>query len=73
MQDTQAAEVRRVFLDRGYGFLRLTEERADIFFHARECVGGFFEELKEGDPVSCLVREDKRGRRYAIDVVREGG
>lgn len=40
--------VRKIFTERGYGFLQMPGSR-DIFFHATVLEGTSFQKLKEGD------------------------
>lgn len=68
--ETQCGEVRRVFKERGFGFIRHDETREDFFFHASELVNISFKDLVPGDRVSFLVRE-KKNRRFCVDVVIE--
>lgn len=48
----------KTLTERGYGFVDL--QGNDYFFPAKEVVNGKFDELSEGDKVSCLIQRDPR-------------
>lgn len=59
----------KTLTDRGFGFIRPTEGREDIFFHRSALVGVNFEQLREGDHVTFTAENDPRGKGMrAADV-----
>ena len=62
-------KVKRV-TDRGFGFLEVAGYDKDIFFHASALVGGLqFNDLREGDMVTCEVVDGDKGL-MATNVAR---
>lgn len=66
----QGGEIKRLFKERGFGFIQHDETREDLFFHASELVNVEFKDLEPGDRVSFLPRE-RNGKWFCIDVVVE--
>ncbi len=61
--------IRRL-MDKGYGFIGVDGQEKDIFFHAKNLVGGAqFSDLKEGDMVTFEMEDSPRGPQ-AINVAR---
>jgi CspA family cold shock protein len=52
--------------ERGYGFVIPDDEGADLFFHIRAVVAGFYPQT--GDRVSFVEIKDRAGRRCADKV-----
>jgi len=55
--------------DRQSGFIKLSNEKEDLFFHADALKGVTFSELHEGDKVAFSVTQSNKGP-YAEDVSR---
>jgi len=65
--------IKRVFKDRGYGFIR-TPEGQEIFFHRTGLRNSRLESLTEGDAVEFEVESSPKGPR-AVNIqvaTREG-
>jgi len=58
--------IKRVFKDRGYGFIR-TPEGQEIFFHRTGLRNARLESLAEGDPVEFEVETSPKGPR-AVNI-----
>lgn len=62
------ARVKKVFSDRGFGFLKLPAY-GDLFFHASDMNGNGFREVGQGDLLSFTLGVNRRnGKLQAIDV-----
>lgn len=61
-----AGTIKRVFKDRGYGFIR-TPEGQEIFFHRTGLQNARLESLTEGDEVEFEVESSPKGPR-AINI-----
>lgn len=48
-------------LKEGYGFIAREGEEKDLFFHANDCQGVMFNDLKVGDTVNFEVGEGQKG------------
>lgn len=57
----QQGIVRRVFRDRGFGFIQAGT--TSYFFHAKFLQDGDFEGLNEGDMVNFTPEQDQKGLR----------
>ena len=55
--------------DKGFGFIKVTGQEKDLFFHSNELVGVAFDDLKEGDKVTLEVADSPKGQN-AIKVSR---
>jgi len=56
--------------DRGFGFLSVEGYDKDIFFHATALAEGVqFNELREGDAVTCDIEKTEKGLN-AVNVQR---
>ena len=53
-------KIKRLVSDRGFGFVE-GEQGDDLFFHHSEVNGSSFEELQEGQTVSYVVGQGKKG------------
>jgi CspA family cold shock protein len=53
-------KIKRLVSDRGFGFLE-GEQGDDLFFHHSEVNGATFEQLQEGQMVSYVVGQGKKG------------
>jgi CspA family cold shock protein len=62
--------VKKVIVDRGFGFIR-SEDGREIFFHRSGLVGTPFEAIREGQAVEFDLEEATRGPR-ASNVRTEG-
>ena len=62
-----AGKVKRLVLDRGFGFIASGE--TDYFFHRSECQGVEFENLEEGDAVHFTSENSPKGPR-AVSIER---
>ncbi|MBI3328044.1 MAG: cold shock domain-containing protein [Nitrospinae bacterium] len=58
--------IKRVFKDRGYGFIR-TPEGQEVFFHRTGLRNARLESLTEGDPVEFEVESSPKGPR-AVNI-----
>jgi CspA family cold shock protein len=47
--------------DKGFGFIKRTNEAKDLFFHSNELQNVKFEELHEGDKLTFEVAEGPKG------------
>ena len=56
--------VKKVFADRGFGFIKPDGGGNDLFFHVKGCQTGIFESLEIGSAVAFEVddRPDPRGK-----------
>ncbi|MBD1389452.1 cold shock domain-containing protein [Neiella sp. HB171785] len=59
--------VRRIWHDRGYGFISVNGQDQDVFFHQHQC--GFFGSLHPSELVKFIVRKSRKGLE-AVDVQR---
>ena len=59
-------KIKRVFVGRGFGFIR-DEYGRDIYFHRSDVKDGSFEKLKEGQQVEFEVERDPKGYR-AVNI-----
>jgi CspA family cold shock protein len=55
-------EIKRVFIDKGFGFIR-GEDGADYFLHRSAVHGVLFESLDEGQKVTFDVSQSPKGPR----------
>ena len=53
--------IKKLVMERGFGFISREGEAKDLFFHSKELQGVTFEELKEGDMLSFEVTEGEKG------------
>jgi CspA family cold shock protein len=62
--------IARLNEDRGFGFIRPDEGRADLFFHASAVQGTSFEALRTGQQVTFTAEPDPRDptRQRAAEV-----
>ena len=66
-------KVKKVFKDRGFGFIKPDGDGADIFFHVRGCGAGVFDALNEGSSVEYDVDSvDNRGKGPRATNVKRG-
>lgn len=54
--------IKRLFKDKGYGFIK-AEDGRDIFFHRSSVDGAQFESLTEGQDVEFEVERSQKGSR----------
>ena len=47
--------------DKGFGFISRDGEEKDLFFHSNELVGVSYDDLREGDKVTCEVAQSPKG------------
>ena len=55
--------------DKGFGFITVTGQDKDLFFHSNSLVDVTFDELKEGDSVTFDVEDSPKGKN-ATNVKR---
>ncbi|MBI4279407.1 MAG: cold shock domain-containing protein [Armatimonadetes bacterium] len=55
-------KIKRIFAERGYGFIRL-EDNSEVFFHRSSVKDTAFESLAEGQEVEVQVQSAARGPR----------
>jgi len=60
-------KIKRLYLNKGYGFIKPTTGGEDVFFHKTSVQQIQFEELQEGTIVEYREEDSPKGRR-AIDV-----
>jgi CspA family cold shock protein len=61
MPGRPSGTVRRIFPDRGYGFVR-TDEGKEVYFHKNAVHGGLeFKHLQEGQRVTLDVEQGRKG------------
>lgn len=53
--------IKKLVMERGFGFIAREGEAKDLFFHSKELKGVTFEELKEGDAVTFEVAQGEKG------------
>jgi CspA family cold shock protein len=61
--------IKKVVIEKGFGFITVDGEEKDLFFHKNELKGVNFEELKEGDRVSFEKTDSPKGPN-ATNVTR---
>ena len=59
--------IRRL-MDRGFGFIKTTEEETDLFFHRNDLEGVEFNSLSEGQEVEFEKGQGRDGRPAAVKV-----
>ena len=57
--------------EKRFGFIMPEHSEKDIFFHANECTGANFEDLREGDKVGFDIIAGSKGLN-AVNVIRNG-
>ncbi len=60
-------KIRRLFTDRGFGFIR-TAEGKDLFFHQNQLEGVNYHSLREGQQVEFEVGQGRNGRPQAVKL-----
>ena len=63
----------KTLTDRGFGFISREGEAKDLFFHSKDLQGVTFDELKQGDTVTavvkgghlCFIGKIGKGRRFS--------
>lgn len=66
---TGTGTIKKLVMDRGFGFIAREGEAKDLFFHSKELQGVTFEELKEGETVTFDVVDSEKGPA-ATNVMR---
>ena len=64
-------KIKKLVSDKGFGFITGEGLEKDLFFHRNSLVGVNFDELKEGDEVTCETEESPKGLN-AVKVQRAG-
>jgi len=59
--------IKRLILDRGFGFIQTTEDE-DLFFHRNELQDVQFADLREGQEVEFEMGRGRDGRQQAVRV-----
>lgn len=62
--------IKRLVMDRHFGFITYEGAEKDLFFHSNELKNVQFEDLKEGDAVTFEIGESPKGPN-ATNVTRE--
>lgn len=65
----QRGTVVRLIRDRGFGFIRLSDD-TEVFFHHSAMEPGEFDALHEGEELEFTVEQDPRGRGSRAGNVR---
>ena len=52
--------IKRIVRDRGFGFILVDGETAEVFFHSNDVEGTTFDELNEGQQVEFETEPDPR-------------
>jgi CspA family cold shock protein len=60
--------IKRLISDRGFGFIKTSEQSEDLFFHRSALQGVDFSFLKEGQQVEFEVGQGRNGRTEALKV-----
>lgn len=68
MQEEITGVIERIVEEKGFGFIGVQGYDKNIFFHAKNCSGVRFEDLKKGDQVSIGYIEQTDKGNVAIDV-----
>ena len=66
----EMGRIRRLNLDKGYGFISRVPSGADTFFHFSSLIGVAMEHLREGDDVSFVDGIGNNGKARATVVRR---
>lgn len=61
--------IKKMVMDRGFGFIGAEGMEKDMFFHMKNLVGVVFEDLHEGDAVTFDVEQSEKGPS-AVNVQR---
>jgi len=63
-------KIKRLVMDRGFGFIQEAGSSADVFFHKDAVTSGGFDSLAEGQSVEFEMGTDPRnpGRTRAVNV-----
>ena len=66
--------IKKLVMDRGFGFITPKGERTDVFFHSSHCDFGIrFDDLRMGQQVIFDLEDDpKRGTMQAVSVRLNG-
>ena len=56
-------------MDKGFGFIKVTDSDQDLFFHRNSLVGVQFDDLREGDSVTFQIEDSPKGKN-ATEVQR---
>ena len=48
--------------EKGFGFIVVQDQDKDVFVHRQQLVRSGLESLKEGDRVSCLIQDGRKGK-----------
>ena len=60
--------IKRLIIDRGFGFIQTEEQEEDLFFHRNELQDVQFADLREGQEVEFEKSRGRDGRPAAIKV-----
>ena len=64
-------KIKRIFYEKGYGFIKSANQDPDIFFHRSQIKNVPFEQLIEGQEVEFSLKKDIKGTK-AVDVMLAG-
>lgn len=61
--------IKKIVLDKPFGFITVEGQKADVFFHKDKVVGVSFEDLREGDAVTFTTEENERNGEKRISAI----
>lgn len=61
MSEKITGVIASIISDKGYGFIAVEGKEKNVFFHAKDCTGIRFEQLRKGDEVtmSQIVQKER--------------
>ena len=73
MKEKITGEIASLVEDKGYGFIQVAGRDKNVFFHAKDCRGIRFEQLRTGDKVTIdeIVTKDRGESAKNVSLIDE--